>query len=145
MALDLAYLVLERCPLRGRLFHALFIIALDADGCDHARISVVKLARWARTSKRHAQEIYDELQAEGWLLHSPARDTTARRLVIRRRLLMLPPIPQVDGRARTEIKFAGTPRRTLDQHIIERARQSAEDIREFHGLTAGAHLSRKPQ
>lgn len=147
MALDLAYLVLERCPLRGRLFRALLIVALDADADDFARISVVKLARWGRFSKRHAQEMYEQLQREGWLLRVPIPgDSMARRLVIRRRLLMLPPVPQLGGpRQLAETRFAGRSTKSIDDAITARARQTAEDLREFHGIRAGAHLTHKSQ
>ena len=44
MSLDLAYLVLERCPLRGKLFRALLILAIDADDDDWAYVSVDRMA-----------------------------------------------------------------------------------------------------
>jgi hypothetical protein len=123
MSIELAYLVLERCPLRGELFRALLIIAIDADAEDWASVSVDKMARWGRFTRARAQLMLEQLRDGGWI----RRGKRPKRQLLRRRLLMLPSIP-----GRRPPALAGIGRTMLEQRAALRARQVAEDMRELH-------------
>lgn len=123
MSLDLAYLVLERCPLRGQVFRALLILALDADEHDEAFVSTSKLARWGRFTRARAQEMLEFLHEQKWIL----KGNQSTRHIMRRRLMALPPI---DGA--TPRKLAGEFTTSLELKARLRASQVAADLHELH-------------
>jgi len=122
MSLDLAYLVLERCPLRGELFRALLILAIDADDDDWAYVSVDRMARWGRFTRARAQETLEILRDQGWI----QRGRRPQRLVIRRRLMACPPVAGRGARI-----FAGRRRSEMDYRVA----QVAENMRALHTFT----------
>jgi hypothetical protein len=123
MSLELAHLVLERCPLRGQLFRALLILALDADDDDLVITSHLRLARWGRFTVARAQEMLERLRAEGWI----AMPRRGRRRLNRRRLLQCAVLP-----GKPPQKPAGVRRTALELRVQHRARQMAEDLRQIH-------------
>lgn len=119
MSLDLAYLVLERCPLRGQPFRALLVLALDADDDDCAFVSHSKLARWGRFTRARAQEMVAFLSEQNWI-HKDGGD---RRRISRRRLMSSPLLPGPRPRS-----FAGHTGTQLER----RAEQTAHDLLALH-------------
>lgn len=118
MSLDLAYLVLERCPLRGQPFRALLILALDANDEDLAFVSHNKLARWGRFTRARAQEMVQLLTEQNWI-----RKDGVHRRISRRQLMSSPLLP-----GRRPRNFAGQAGTQLER----RAEQTAQDLLALH-------------
>jgi hypothetical protein len=126
MSLELAYLVLERCPLRGEMFRALLVLALDGDANDLVATSPDRLARWGRFTRGRAHLMLDQLRDEQWIVQPSRRGW---RRVNRRKLMLLPPIP---GKPPT--KMGGYHTSLLAQRAAARVEQVAADLHSLHSF-----------
>ena len=104
MALELAFLVIDRAPQRGDEYRVLLHLALKADDGDVVKVySSRSLGRGTRMHENSASKALDGLLKTGYLLPRNMGIRHGDYFIARELLLLIPP------RERAVKKFAGQP------------------------------------